>query len=96
MWVDLSNQGRIAKTDNFDKQIGVNMKNEPAFPFTEMHTHGTPYTQWKGMTLRDYFAAKAMQAFLNEVGWAADQKWFDGIAEGAYRMADAMLKARGE
>ena len=26
MWVDLSNQGRIAKTDNFDKQlIGVNM-----------------------------------------------------------------------
>ena len=49
---------------------------------------------YSGMTLRDYFAAKAMQAFSNEVGWASDQEWFDQIAEGAYRMADAMLKAR--
>ena len=47
-----------------------------------------------GMTLRDYFAAKAMQSFTNEVGWKSDQKWFDEIAEGAYRQADAMMKAR--
>ena len=46
------------------------------------------------MTLRDYFAAKAMQTFLDSVGWNSDQKWFDEIAEGAYKMADAMLKAR--
>ena len=46
------------------------------------------------MTLRDYFAAKAMQSFTNEVGWKSDQKWFDEIAEGAYRQADAMMKAR--
>ena len=46
------------------------------------------------MTLRDYFAAKAMQNFLSTVGWNSDQKWFDEIAVGAYRMADAMLKAR--
>lgn len=47
-----------------------------------------------GMTLRDYFAAKAMQNFLSTVGWNSDQKWFDETSVGAYRMADAMLKAR--
>jgi len=46
------------------------------------------------MTLRDYFAAKAMQTFTKNLGCQSDQKWFDGVAEGAYRMADAMLKAR--
>ena len=42
-----------------------------------------------GMTLRDYFAAKAMQAILHdsEVFWA-------GAASLAYQYADAMLKAR--
>ena len=49
---------------------------------------------YSGMTLRDYFAAKAMQSFTKEVGWKSDQKWFDEIAEGAYRQADAMMKAR--
>jgi predicted RNA polymerase sigma factor len=44
----------------------------------------------EGMTLRDYFAAKAMQGIL-----------FEGIdpeqtAKHAYDMADAMLKARSE
>lgn len=48
----------------------------------------------EGMTLRDYFAAKAMQSFTADVGWKSDQQWFDEIAEGAYRQADAMLKAR--
>ena len=53
-------------------------------------------TQESGMTLRDYFAAKAMQAFLrnqkpentNEppIQWARD----------AYQFADAMMKAREE
>jgi hypothetical protein len=44
------------------------------------------------MTLRDYFAAKAMQAWLvgvNEPGGGR-------CADFAYRMADAMLKAREE
>jgi hypothetical protein len=47
-----------------------------------------------GLTMRDYFAAKAMQNFLSTVGWNSDQKWFDEIAVGAYRMADAMMEAR--
>ena len=46
------------------------------------------------MTLRDYFAAKAMQEFLDEVGSQSDQAWFAQIAKNAYRMADEMLKAR--
>ena len=47
-----------------------------------------------GMELRDYFAAKAMQTFLDEVSSQSGQEWFDQIAKGAYRMADAMMKAR--
>lgn len=48
-----------------------------------------------GMTLRDYFAAKAMQGFAassNDVGWRS----MDQIAETAYEWADAMLRARKE
>ena len=47
-----------------------------------------------GATLRDYFAARAMQ------GMAAhpeSDKWpADGIAKAAYQQADAMLAARKE
>ena len=64
--------------------------NETAFPAQVLG--GLGYTT--GMSLRDYFAAKAMQNFLSTIGWNSDQKWFDEIAVGAYRMADAMLKAR--
>lgn len=53
----------------------------------------------EGMTLRDYFAAKAMQAVLTSPilmaavgskGGSATQH----IAKQSYEMADAMLKAR--
>jgi hypothetical protein len=42
-----------------------------------------------GMTLRDYFAAKAMAA-----KFVGGTKEF--VAQWAYEMADAMLKERGE
>ena len=74
----------------FDKQIGVNMK-QSAFPIS-----GSQYRHTQGMTLRDYFAARALQNFRDQIGSQSDQEWFDKVAEGAYRMADAMLKARGE
>jgi hypothetical protein len=48
-----------------------------------------------GMTLRDYFAAKAMQAWMT--GWATDRPSMlqaDVMADKAYEAADAMLKAR--
>ena len=53
-------------------------------------------TAFQGMTLRDYFAAKAMQGHLSEGGWKCDQSHFDDVARGAYRLADAMLKARND
>jgi hypothetical protein len=47
-----------------------------------------------GMTLRDYFAAKSMQAYMTDpnAGWGKDD--IDHVAGVSYRMADAMLKAR--
>ncbi len=67
----------------------------PAFP---VKTAMFDCTQ-SGMALRDYFAAKAMPAVYvdyvrhaDDAGWAVD--WRDGIARDAYKMADAMLKAR--
>lgn len=53
-------------------------------------------------SLRDYFAAKAMQGLLanTEMGDAAlhdsAKDWLKDIAGSAYEFADAMLKARGE
>jgi len=46
----------------------------------------------RGMTLRDYFAAKAMTGLLTAeiVGEYSNEH----VAEIAYRIADAMLKAR--
>jgi hypothetical protein len=63
----------------------VQMTNSPAFP---------DGLGKKGMTLRDYMAAKAMQGML--AGFLASSKdiMWDGIAKDAYRQADAMLKAR--
>jgi hypothetical protein len=48
----------------------------------------------KGMELRDYFAAKAMQGIVDssvDAGLETSQ-----IADSAYRIADAMMKARTE
>lgn len=65
------------------------MKNEPAFP---TGTGVTPYKS--GMTLRDYFAAKAMQAIItNHKLEDCDD---NVVAANAYQLADFMLEARGE
>jgi len=53
-----------------------------------------PDADYRGMTLRDYFAAKALTNFRDQIGSQSDQEWFDIVAKGAYRIADAMLKAR--
>jgi hypothetical protein len=60
----------------------------PAFPTTEV----AMMRSLQGMTLRDYFAAKAMQGICAS-GPTSD--WSNTrIAVEAYEMADAMLKAR--
>jgi len=50
------------------------------------------------MTLRDYFAAKAMQGWLSTYGddQGIDEIYEESVAEFAYVMADAMMKARGK
>jgi len=52
----------------------------------------------KGMSLRDYFAAHAMQGFAAACANEEDfQSWIDdrrGMAKAAYDWADAMMKAR--
>lgn len=47
----------------------------------------------KGMTLRDYFAAQAMPAILEQMD-VCDGRDLTNSAWIAYQMADAMLKAR--
>ena len=60
----------------------------PAFPDPQENWRGE-----KGMTLRDYFAAKAMQGFMaNKSNPMHYQPEEDG--QWAYMIADAMLKAR--
>jgi len=59
-----------------------------AFPFVDYDSHGDIMDIHSGMTLRDYFAAKAME----QVDWSST-----GVIAGAetcYELADAMLKAR--
>lgn len=45
------------------------------------------------MTLRDYFAAKAMQVILSQCE-VIDSRYYEQDAAEAYDIADAMLKAR--
>jgi len=66
------------------------MNNEPAFP-TGIITDdkGRIVGGSNGMTLRDYFAAKAMQGIQARVNWGLKE-----VADLAYEQADAMLEAR--
>ena len=63
------------------------MNNTPAFPLPNMNT---------GMTLRDYFAAKAMQALIASPRGTPDGRDATDTyyAKCAYLVADAMMKAR--
>jgi hypothetical protein len=53
-----------------------------------------PGNRFEGMELRDYFATKAMNAFLVDVGVRVDKSHLEEIATRAYEMADLMMKAR--
>jgi hypothetical protein len=74
------------------------MKNDggPNFPMP-IDIHGNPM----GLTLLDYFAAKAMQGMLSEwhrvgPGYVPMDNSMDKLAVNCYQIAKAMLKARGE
>jgi len=71
------------------------MNNPPAFPSQSVYIEDQE-TNSRGMTLRDYMAAKAMQGIFasNTEHDHEDEHIFDAVAEAAYKQADAMLKAR--
>ena len=48
----------------------------------------------QGMTLRDYFAAKAMQGISATLIQTNGEPYWNVIATDSYKMADAMMKAR--
>ena len=60
--------------------------NDQAFPVS--------YNGHEGMTLRDYFAAKAMQLIMAETMSSDSEISDDEVALNSYRMAEAMLNAR--
>jgi hypothetical protein len=68
------------------------MSEEKAFPRADGRFDSSQKNE-QGMTLRDYFAAKAMQALLSDSDWRQDMDIKD-TALAAYKTADAMLKAR--
>lgn len=75
----------------------IDMNNEPAVP-TQESNYENKYSS-SGMTLRDYFAAKAMAAIVrrwdgHSFGGGPNSPQYKELAEEAYFIADAMLKAR--
>ena len=81
------------------------MNNPPAFPSQSVYIEDQE-TNSRGMTLRDYFAAKAMQGYISARGWHPDfvfptdfnfddgKRAANAVAVSAYKWADAMMKAR--
>jgi len=63
----------------------------PAFPVPAELCQDLTVEEQRGMTLRDYFAAKAMQGIMSDSDMTIGPA---KIAEWAYQQADAMLKAR--
>lgn len=85
------------------------MKNNgyPAFPTESEHQSGENRWHFAGMTLRDYFAAKAMQAIISKMPLFDSEGEFgkkstkpenkkinSDVAESAYYYADAMIAER--
>jgi hypothetical protein len=77
----------MAPRNSGDKAMSNTNTGGPAFPVQSVYIEDQA-TNSHGMTLRDYFAAKAMQGLMDAAMPMPE------IAGAAYEMADAMLKAR--
>ena len=77
---------RLGRT--LSRMVVIMMNNPPAFP---TGTGVTPYNP--GMTLRDYFAASFVESG-HIFKSMSDGNTPELVAEQAYALADAMLKAR--
>lgn len=83
----VSNRRGVMMTSRFDRYDDIAAFPRPA-------SRGKDYfaDSQQGMTLRDYFAAKAMQAGLNT--YHHEEEDLDEFCRWAYVVADEMLKAR--
>jgi len=72
----------------------------PAFPCEVLVDQCGTKSTWEGMTLRDYFAAKAMQGWLASFSCESRHPTESGgakyVAAASYAMADAMLAERNK
>ena len=84
----------VAVVENFDE-------GGPAFPTIEnaVDPRSCGFSGYGGMWLRDYFASQAIAPILKdcmenaaEEGW--DEEWRQGVADEAYRIANAMILRR--
>jgi hypothetical protein len=69
----------------------IKERGEPAFPHDSMNRFGQ---QEHGLTIRDYFAAKAIQGICACEDHMRRYGSYAKAASGAYAIADAMLEAR--
>ena len=65
------------------------VNNPPAFPNLKDLRNQSHYETYEGMTLRDYFAAKAMHAYLT-----TPHSDFNLVGVNAYEVADMLLAER--
>lgn len=72
-------------------------KNKPENPLAFPQDANACLDEYRGMTLRDYFAAKAMQGVIAStqgIGLEVNEKHIKIVVKKAYMYADAMLKER--
>ena len=88
--------------------MNINKTGGPAFPVNCVEDEDAPgcfHGGYTGMTLRDYFAAKAMPLAMKRLGenyekdlvanhWCWEDGDWESVAEISYALADAMIKSR--
>jgi len=67
------------------------MNDQPAFPQERTLPCGS-HEECEGLSIRDYFAAKAMVAYMQSDIW--NYPTYKQAAKSSYALADAMMKAR--
>lgn len=68
--------------------------NQSAFPIDAAHGYTSEFSQ--GMTLRDYFAAKALQGWMANPSFVNNKQKYEYAVNVSYKIADVMLKQRNQ
>ncbi|MEI7446598.1 MAG: hypothetical protein WCK28_17040 [Burkholderiales bacterium] len=81
--------------DEVGRALGSRAANDggPAFPVQELNADGSPAHLSLGMSLRDWFAAAALQGLTMQTPPGVQPR-AEQFARAAYTLADAMLVAR--